>query len=136
MSIFLFFVFFCFLCMCQSILVKIGFGGICLSKCTSFVKSRSRDICLSLLPTYIKPLPPVAGFWCYPLPKFVLLKCLFMGFFWLLPFWVIFWVFGLHYLYGYLVFDIWFFLICFFVIWFFDFWFVRFLVFMLCIYLK
>ena len=120
--------------------VQIRFWGICQSKWPLFVKLCSRYICLSSLvkmyflyiclssrPTYIKPLPPVAGFGCYPLPKFVLPKCLFMGFFWLFLFQIYFYLYLLFWYYIYkltfvvyifkLIFLAWFgffeFLICF-----------------------
>ena len=114
-------VFFCFLCICLSkraAFCKIAFPMYMSIKMTTFVKLCSRDICQSILPTYIKPLPPVAGFWCYPLLKFVLPKYLSMGFFVAFAFLSYFLrVFGLHLLSGCLVFDIWFFDIFYFVIW-------------------
>ena len=94
-------VFFCFLCICQSkwpLFVKLCSRYICLS---SLVKMHFLCICLSLLPTYIEPLPPVAGFGCYPLPKFVLLKHLFMGFFWFFLFQIYFYLYLLFWYYIY-----------------------------------
>ena len=93
-------VFFCFLCIYLSkraAFCKIAFPMYMSIKMTTFVKLCSRDICQSILPTYIKPLPPVAGFGCYPLPKFVPLGCLFMGFFLAFSFSDIFFTYAYHF---------------------------------------